>query len=204
MKILIVGNLGSMGTRYQAICKHLGHEVIGMDLGHKTPIPPVDRAIIATPTDTHKALCIATALTGIPFLCEKPVSKNPEEIEAIIGVCEKNKISTHMVCNWRFAGGEKIFNANEELVEYDYYNTGKDGFSWDMIQLIYLSKGIPKIKNKSPIFKAKISGVDIGLDTINNSYIAMIQAWIHFPEFMWTMEDAYYATKKVIEYEKNI
>jgi len=107
-----------------------------------------------------------------------------------------------MVCNWKFTGNGTLFNANEEMVEYDFYNTGKDGFSWDCIQLIYLSAGRPKLNNKSPLFKAKISGIDIGLDTINNSYITMIQAWIDYPEFMWTMEDAYYATKKVIEYDK--
>jgi len=77
-----------MGRRYGAILKYLGHEVVGIDIGNKIP-KNLDLAIVATPTDTHFEICKALSKKHYTYLCEKPISKNPKEIETLIRMEER-------------------------------------------------------------------------------------------------------------------
>ena len=70
-KILVVGSSGNMGKRYVAICKYLGHEVVGCDLdteADRDEMVSCDRAIIATPIDAHVSWCKWCVVNKIPFL----------------------------------------------------------------------------------------------------------------------------------------
>lgn len=135
-KILICGHLGNMGRRYEAIVKHLGHEVIGKDLEDQVGVQRFDKVIVATPTENHLEHCEELAEYNIPFLCEKPVSKDPKEIDKLMGK------QGYMVNNWAFVfPGIRLLPGNNNI-EYDFYNTGKDGVEWDCIQTIYLANKI--------------------------------------------------------------
>ena len=97
MKILIIGNKGSQGQRFTAICKHLGHEVLGYDIDNNGSTPEHDRVIIATPTDQHMFYAMASiSINNVPTLCEKPVSKNLHDIEDLIESSEKTNTPAHM------------------------------------------------------------------------------------------------------------
>lgn len=222
MRILIIGWKGGMGQRYRALLENIGIDVVGIDstlgtdLGFYnlnkterskltgngfTPLKDIkyDKAIIATPTNTHYDEAVKLAILGKPFLCEKPVSKNPADIDDIIGTCKITNTDARMVCNWAFTCDDRKWNAGGHEVFYDCYNTGRDGLHWDCIQLIYLAKNDRyKLNNKSPFFEATIDKQGITLQDIQWSYHRMLTAWIHTPEKLWDMEDAKKATEKVL------
>jgi hypothetical protein len=105
-----------------------------------------------------------------------------------------------MVCNWRFHG-PFLLNQNSCDVYYNYYNTGRDGFEWDLIQLIYLAASwqMCHIQHESPIFHAVINGLNFSLDDICRSYLAMMINWFQAPNTLWNLTDAAAASAKVLE-----
>lgn len=206
MSILIVGNNGNMGRRYEHICRWYGRKTIGIDVGDKIPRPTeVDRAIIATPTDSHIEAAMWCAHYGIPFLCEKPISKNIGDVTALRDVCRKNESNGYMVCNWSFTGHGKRYCPGTHTVSYDCWNTGKDGLWWDCIQLVALAidKNNISLKNESPTFFATIDGMIVGLDTIAHSYVMMIHSFLNSPDDLWSLDVAVDATKRVIDWGAN-
>lgn len=204
MKILVIGNRGSIGRRYMAILKYLGHEAIGYDIADESQFPmDFDRAIIATPTYTHYGWCkeLITKYKK-PFLVEKPLSKNPEEIREIIYLSEEYQIKTNMVCNWAFVDKYYQLSPNTHTISYSNFNTGNDGLNWDCIQLHYLERNYPIITN-TPFFHANIDGVDISYFDIEYSYITMLDIWLS-ENTLWNLEDALKATLKIKELENDI
>ncbi len=203
MRILVIGSKGNMGRRYIAILKYLGVEAIEFEVNDRIwDCPSFDRAIIATPTDQHGAMCLAMAIEKRPFLCEKPISKDPDEIVRIMDLCEKNGVDGRMVCNWAFAHRmQSYLEPNSCDIQYNNYNTGKDGLAWDCIQLIYLAKGMPDLKTDAPNLDCTVDGYFIDEAMIAESYIKMIVRWLEDPTKLWSLEDAKKATEKVIAYE---
>lgn len=198
MKILLIGANGNMGRRYAAILNHLEADWVGVDIGDKWP-KDFDRAIVATPTGSHFGICSRLAKLKKPFLCEKPISKNPDSIRKLIRMGAEG----YMVCNWKFVFSDRVeyrrkLNPNENNICYDYYSTGKDGTIWDCIQLVYLAIDI-QIKTESPYFDVTIDDDHVTLDDIAYSYITMIRKFIWPNIFdLWTLKDALKATCKVI------
>jgi hypothetical protein len=207
MRILIFGSEGSQGKRYTAICKYLGHEVVGYDpvLSHNTIkniIKDVDRCIIATPIDSHYKWCKWCIKHNIPFLCEKPISKNLKEIEEIKKLCDKSKVDGRMVCNWMFT--IPGFNTNEaDRIFLNYFNTGKDG-DYDYIQPIYLSKGNFELKKKSPYYICQLGNIPINQYNFDISFITMLIGWLHKKELLWSMDDAIKAHKMLMEWRSKL
>lgn len=221
MKILILGSLGSMGKRYTAIVKWLGHTPVCYDAAmgkfSVSLYKGIDHAIVATPTDTHYEWCNSLINMGIPTLCEKPVSKNIDEIKALITWAKERNTDVRMVCNWAFtvkktfeeffAGTTPMWKPNSNTIRYNNYHTGKDGLYWDAIQLVYLSKSKRHLHlyTESPTLSALFNDqYSIGLDDIASSYIEMIMEWLHpNPKSrLWDLNDALKATNKVISYMK--
>ena len=202
--ILLVGSRGNIGGRYAAILRYLKIDFVGVDVGDKWPDPSTyDKAIVATPTSTHYKICLRLAKLKKTFLCEKPLSKNPEEIQHLIDIGADG----YMVNNWCHVT-EKIIKPNSAKVYYDCWNTGKDGLLWDCIQLVYIARGNNfKINNQHPIFWATIdlrAGSNrIGLEKIAHSYCYMIDCFIEEKtDKLWSLKDALAATKKVLKYEQ--
>jgi len=166
MKILIVGSKGNMGRRYVAICKYLGQEVLRCDLHNEKEIYDnaefkADRCIIATPIDSHIKWCEWCVKHSIPFLCEKPISKDVSEIRKLKELCDQAKIDGRMVSNWRFLIPGTVATRVGKIF-LDYYNTGKDGF-WDLIQPVYLCDEFV-FYNTSAIYTCTLCNNDYGMD----------------------------------------
>lgn len=184
MKVLVIGGLGSIGSRYVAILKHLGHEPVIYDTQVATP--PLDRiafdkAIIATPTDTHFHWCLRMITLNKPFLCEKPLCKDTRS-------CELLKESGHplgfVVNNYSYLCGTK-----QPKIKYDYFRTGNDGLHLDCCQLIYLDPTV-EIKTDSPVWKLTIDGYQISYLSLEYSYIHMISDFVVGAyQNLWTLED---------------
>lgn len=187
--VLIVGELGNMGKRYKTILDFLKIENKGIDLGERIP-KHWDSCIVTTPTDTHYDVVKNLEIFKRPILCEKPLSKNPNEIKKLKG-------DIFLVCNWKFVFPYDLY-ADENKCRYNFYNTGKDGIIWDLCQLIYLDEDIPIIDNDSPIFAASINGIPVSLEMIQWSYIRMLDLWANgkYDRF-WNLEDALKMTEKV-------
>lgn len=218
MKILVIGSKGNMGKRYVAILKYLGHEVVGLDLDNfedvfnyeknDITIPrnlltlkePVDRAIIATPIDKHYEWCVWCINNKIPFLCEKPISKNLDEIKILIDFSEKNGVDGRMVCNWAFINSYETLLPNDNGITLDYYNTGKDGF-WDLIQPVYLGKKFT-LQKKSPAYICTINGHIVNQYNFDWSYVNMLKKWIVNTMSLWSLRMALNATEKLIAWAK--
>lgn len=203
MKILVVGALGSMGQRYIACLKFLKQDVVEIDVGGMWP-RNIDRCIIATPTNTHYDMCVKAISYRIPFLCEKPLDKDPDKIQDLIERSYKYSVLGHLVCNWRFL--DQMGEKKQNQIYYDFYNTGKDGIGWDCIQIIYLDHHWPQIKTDSPLFDVKVNGKTVTLRDIAQSYITMLKAWLDIREGLgfvpglWDLKEAQEATIKVINY----
>jgi len=204
MKITIIGSAGNIGSRYAAILKHLKHEVL--DIEYNTPkeliteiLDVAEKAIVCTQTQYHIRWCRRLIKHQIPFLCEKPISTNLQSVKNLNGACRKIRLDARMVCNWKFVLGD--MRADGHNVYYDYYNTGKDGTEWDLIQLFHLANTM-EFHTKSIEFNATIDGNYISLDDIANSYILMLKAWVSQPELLWNLDDAEMATEKVLDWKR--
>ena len=197
MRILVIGSRGNMGRRYCAIIKWLGYEVIEKDIGVNEASNvfdlSFDKAIIATPTNLHMEYCIDIGIRDRPFLCEKPVSKLLSDMKLL-----KTYSSGYMVNNWLYACEHHRINN----IEYNFYNTGKDGILWDLIQPIYIARNSVTINPAHPIFEVWADNQRITLDAICESYVDMVSDFVEgVYENLWTMEDAYKATEKVLTWK---
>lgn len=209
MGIEIVGSEGSMGRRFYTILKYLKEDLIirtdpSYEGANKT-CGYMDTVIVATPTDTHfEVVWDLLGRHGMRrILCEKPVCKNPEHILALIDRARFYGVDVRMCCNWKYAinlaltRAQKIAVEGEMEIEYNYYDSGKDGFFWDCIQLIHLA-GRFKYDRTRPAFEAKVNGIDVTLEHIHASYVLMVSEWLHGDKGkLWSLEDALKATKKV-------
>lgn len=220
--ILLVGSLGNMGRRYAKILDWINEPYYGIDI-KESPwdyniISKCDRAIIATPTENHFEWCKSLK---IPWLCEKPISKDIRQVEEIADHCKKTGVKGNMVCNWLFAANTALLRAKfppnhgvggwrggygdvalmgDMDIHYDHWHTGRDGLAWDCIQLIHMAN-LDKLVllNNSPVLDCSINGHMIDMDLIAESYLIMISQWL-FGDGLWDMEDALTATNKVYEY----
>lgn len=188
----MVGGLGSIGSRYVAILKYLGHESIIYDTKLSDPSTdwPKDfeKAIIAAPTDAHFDFCRMMMEMGKPFLCEKPMSKSLNECLEL-ETLDKNKLG-RVVCNYKFI--------TKRPTLYDYFKTGSDGLYWDCSQLIYLNPEIELCTN-SPIWTLEENGNNIPYQWLENSYFHMINDFLNNNgENCWTLEDGRMMTEVVL------
>jgi hypothetical protein len=207
MKVLVVGSKGSMGRRYCAILRYLQEDVLEADLGDMWWEWEFDRIIIATPTDRHETDLRAAVLKGKPILCEKPIVKSAAELETLWEDLMPALVDIRMVCNWKYAinlamvranGNKgKVAVAGEMEIEYNYYDSGKDGFFWDCIQLIHLA-GTFKYDRTRPAFQCLVNGEAITLEHIHESYVMMVSEWLNGDKAqLWSLEEALTATRKV-------
>lgn len=208
MKVLVIGAKGSIGRRYCAILKHIGVKYEVWEYP-KTPRllletyeGSVDMAIVASPTDTHGEYCGALMDMDMPFLCEKPLSKN---IDVCMSLARKQKMygltKCNVVNNYWF-----LFNklAPMKSIYYDYYNTGRDGIEWDLCQLIAYAdeRGLSfDYDTSSPIWTLKVDGAIVPYDRLEQSYIDMVYSWLHQQGDLLDLTDGLDMSLAVREYK---
>lgn len=194
MKILIVGADGSMGKRYQAIIKHLGHETIKAEKQH-TSFEIVkmglksDRIIVATPTHTHSEVLDYVLLCGKPVLCEKPVCTDLDELKKVLEHARSYNPMLAMVMQYKYLlkedvrndGFYKFLDNPAADSHYDYFRHGNDGLKWDCFQIIALAKGKVTLAEESPVWKCKINGLTLSLSDMDRAYVQMLDEWIRKP-----------------------
>jgi len=181
-----------MGRRYSAIVKVLGHDVVQYDIADVSialDAVEYDKAIVATPTDTHYNLCAVLADYGKPILCEKPVSKNIDEVKNLVAMFRPGTF--FVVCNWKY-----LAEMGDSIV-YDYYKTGVDGLWWDMFQPIYLA-GSLMVRNRFPVFNCLVNRKRYTQRDFDLTYMRMIADFVNGGQ-LWNGEDAIKATKKVLK-----
>lgn len=180
--ILLVGSEGSMGKRYQAILNYLGRTFLPVDIETSKDIfkhtaRVVDGAIIASPTKTHFTYISELFPLKIPILCEKPVTKDPGELGAILDGCWEYETPLRMMYQYSM-----LTEPNDKGdSEYDYFRSGKDGLVWDCLQIIGLSKSEPYLRSTSPVWKCSVNGRKLSLSDMDRAYVDYVQQWFKTP-----------------------
>lgn len=199
MKVCVIGGKGSIGSRYVAILKYLGHEPIVWDLpeAESQDLPEAEKYIIATPTDTHYEWCKKLIAKNATFLCEKPLSKNLKECEEL--ALYRNG---YVVNNYAFVVECMIVPKPPLKIKYDYYRTGNDGLYWDCCQIINIDP-TADLKNISPILNISFYGELVPYRWIEASYIAMIAIFVNdksvYRHRLWSLMDGLNMTKAVLD-----
>lgn len=186
-RIALVGGYGNMGKRYACILKFLKIEHYIIDLTtEKTILPGTTGLLICTPTNTHYSVLKEYSRFELPILCEKPITKDPEELEKILQL----PVNIRMMNQYEYFFRKKDDVKKIEITDkpkpntyYNYYNTGQDGIRWDCINIIGLglvheSKSI-KVGNDSPIWECWIASKKIHRNEIDDSYIWNLEDWIN-------------------------
>lgn len=180
--ILIIGNKGSMGQRYQAILKYLGKRFEGADTDTQpgTLNSQISRAssyIIATPTHTHVEFIRRLLPQGKPILCEKPVCKDVVELEKLLQEIKASKTPFRMM--FQYALLSEANRMGKSL--YNYFRHGNDGLVWDCLQIIALSRGTLELGENSPIWTCVLNGRRLNVQDMDAAYIGYVQKWLADP-----------------------
>lgn len=181
--ILIIGSEGSMGKRYQAVLRYLGHGMIraDKDASEKQVGDAARKAagiIICTPTDTHSNVIKAVLGAKKPILCEKPVCKDLDQLHQLMSQVDASNVPFRMVMQY-----EHLLNKNRiGRSFYDYFRTGNDGIFWDCLQIIAFARGELTLRNVSPIWSCMINGQSLKLSDMDAAYIAEVQRWMLRPK----------------------
>jgi len=192
--IALIGGRGNIARRYQAVLNYLEQPFRIIDIGDsKSLLEGCEKAIIATPTDAHEEWCWECSYLKIPFLCEKPLSKKKESIQAMMA----RDVVGYVVNNWAFVSTNFNGKAPTSLF-YDFYNTGKDGLVWDVCQLILLadkSNCSLEVRTDSYYWDAAWGEETIPYSAIEQSYMQMIRAFVDGDtQKLWNLSDAYRMT----------
>lgn len=212
MNICIIGNSGNMGSRYQKKIESIvstqpihitGYEID--DFNNKKPLPIANKFLVCTPTNSHyEVLKFVMDQSRAPILCEKPISKNINEVMELCDIAQNKKIRLNMVNNWSLVTIPPL-ERNRNCIYYSCSNTGKDGLPYDLIQLLHLAHDWNfYFTNKAPegAFNVHINqDLDITREIIELSYNRMLQFWIEDRwKYMWDVNDIRLAHKKVLKY----
>lgn len=133
-----------------------------------------DRFILCTPTNTHAVLLRDLIPLRKPILCEKPVTKDLEELQEILDLAQKHQTPFTVVMQYQ----ELLNNNTYGQSYYDYFRTGNDGLIWDCFQIIALSKLTPSINNLSPIWKCSINGQTLSIADMDSAYVGFVSKWL--------------------------
>lgn len=190
--ITVIGGQGSMGKRYCAILRWLQCNYQSQDLKGGCSLADARRSeawIIASPTDSHFGWCKKAIEHGIPFLCEKPLSKSIDECAELIDLADEHDAEGYVVNNYHYAI-RNLKKSSEPKLQYDYYNHGKDHYLWDCCQLLNIN-GEVKLNFDSPTWEFLVDGCKVPYNTIERSYIEMVDDFVEGEsENLWDLNEA--------------
>lgn len=206
--VLLIGGLGSIGKRYQAICRYLNIPFTVWDVNESPPPGLMElstRFLICSPTSTHMRWINFLVSFQKPILCEKPITRNIDDLERfmISNAPLYSDTDIRMVCNYEYArclSSEAEAPTNETIIN-NYY-TGNDGLYWDCIQLIEIANGPVYFNNTDPVWSLMINGINISREMVDESYVSMIRDWMDAPHNLWDLKKAYQAHRKVLDVQE--
>ena len=176
--IALIGASGSMGSRYQAIMRYLEIPFICYDVDDWRDAWILEgdfhSILIATPTECHYENIKYLSKLKVPILCEKPITKNPDELLTILELdCEIKCVNQYKyLCDSQSTGDSY----------YNYFRTGRDGLEWDCISIIALADKPPHLMNNSPKWSCMINGKELSSQDMDKAYVDMIREWYRKPE----------------------
>lgn len=202
MKVLVIGSRGNIGSRYSAIVRYFGHELLEYDpskINYSMPdVDAYDCCIIATPVSEHSRY-LKQIMPYKPVLCEKPLSFNVDEVKGLARAANQMGAAAYMVNNWAFVGQHREPMSAGSIV-INTYNTGADG-EWDLIQPLYLVEDIENIEclRAYPWLSVMIDGTGYGRDDFDRSYVDMVQAFLEDDcGKLWPVERMVTAHERVV------
>lgn len=199
--ILVVGARGNMGKRYSKILDYLNVSWLGVDREHSIDeiqfLAESSRGvIIASPTDMHFDHLMTLSKSRTPVLCEKPFTKDQNELREIVNAYNTSKTPISMVCQYQYL----VSPGSVGPTSYNYFKHGGDGIYWDCIQIIGLAKGEVKIQETSPIWRCTINGQIMNISDMDMAYVKMIETWLAGQNM--PLERIYEFHQKTREFEK--
>jgi hypothetical protein len=179
LKIYIFGYKGNMARRYRAILRHLGHKAGGEDTDgvHEFTQREADAIIVATPTATHCEILHDLRDSGLPILCEKPITKSMTQLETLLDDLKKAGTKLEMVSQYDYL----VDPCAVGDTSYDYYRSGGDGLAWDCINIIKHAKGTVTLAAESPVWRCTINGQVLSLRDMDHAYVEMMDHWLRDP-----------------------
>lgn len=211
MKVALFGSNGSIGKRYAAILNHLDVPFKPVEIDSdfwrsSNPWENITHAIVATPTHSHLTIARA-ASNSVPTLCEKPLTDKKTELDDWKALKSKHPI--YMVNNYSFLDTNPGFPPRVDRIEYNFYNTGKDGTALDCIQLLYMAQKIGaeiEIKKVSPVWDLWINDkLKVPYEWIEWSYVQMLNAFVHnMTSRLWPISYAIEATELAINVQEKM
>lgn len=204
--IALIGSEGSMGKRYQAILNHFKQEYLPLDKSKPEADSIIkkaskcERIIIATPTETHVGYLKDLLPLKKPILCEKPITKNLDELIDLHAECQRKGWSYQMVMQYKEL---TISKEPQRWSYYNYFKHGSDGIVWDCIQIVGLAEGPVWLKEDSPFWECTINGRQLSIADMDMAYVSMVKRWL-MNSLDQTMDEIIHVHKKVVEFqEKN-
>ena len=201
-KILVVGGLGNMGSRYCAILKSIGVEYEIIDVVTTEPVSTkgFTGIIIATPTDTHYDLIKEYKKWNLPILCEKAITKSKKELEEILSW----KINLRMINQYEyyFKHDPSLHFSGGYPNHYNFFKSGTDGLLWDCINVIGTNDDSEMIlASDSPVWSCQIRGKILRIEEMDFAYMWNITHWLN--TYRSNFRYIEYAHKKVINLIEN-
>lgn len=205
MKVLVVGANGNMGARYQAIVRHLGHEVQAVDLPWPKEIEPWDHAIVCTPTPHHfvTVAMLADSISGVAkrhVLIEKPVMDSLAESAETFALCRRWGFEAYVVNQYQYLPEAYLFTHTEGASRYDYFRSGNDGLAWDCFQVFANANGPVELKQESPMWTCVLNGVRIQISGMDRAYVDMVADFLGDKSRLMGPQKALETTKRIEEY----
>lgn len=182
MSILLVGGDGNMGKRYRTVLDFLGKKWKSTDINTPMEVTAdlaraADGIIICTPTEEHTTYIHLFHDMGVPILCEKPISKDMEDLKQCLASCGKAGTVLDMVFQYKHLA----ISQRPGPTSYNYFRHGNDGLYWDCIQVIGLAQDAVRLKEDSPIWQCKINGHVLDLAEMDGAYVSFIRRWLKLP-----------------------
>lgn len=197
--IALIGGYGSIGKRYASVLRYLNEPHIIVEKDDEIEPHLWEKAIIATPTLTHFEIAEFFKERGIPFLLEKPPCTEPDQA-LVMSTWDSVGCEGYIVNNYAFLD---LFSRPVTTIDWDFYNSGKDGITWDLSQLIYLAKlhgASITCRRILPEWTLKLNGIQVPYQEIQATYIDMLRAFINGEtEKLWSIKRAYDFVKSVLE-----
>lgn len=204
--VLIVGSEGNMGKRYKAILSLIKepHLIYDSSVDKEETLlkwlPLSNKVILATPTNTHMVMLdymAKWARQDTQFLCEKPISKDIDDLERLAVLEKENGLKFFCVNQYAYIVPDP---KTSDSSFYNYFKHGSDGIAWDCFQVIGLAEGDVQLSEDSPVWACSINGCQYRIENMDWAYVNMIIDFLKEGKQLWDLQKTKIVTAKVLKW----